>query len=102
MEAGAPPPRASKTPAQSAPARTLAPKTRTRAEHAFGRAPGEVAKDGGGVMKMAAKYLLSMVERLGKVGRARQVPEIPTGAPDPPPMTQWVGGGEGFRCHECL
>ena len=43
-------------------------------------------------MKMAANCLLDVAEKLDKVEKGRQEPEIATDAPDPPQVTQWVGG----------
>ena len=43
-------------------------------------------------MKMMANCLFKMAEKLDKVAEAILVPEIPTDTPDPPQMTQWVGG----------
>ena len=81
-------PRASKTPAQSAPAITLTPNARNLAENAFGRLPGERTKGGAGVIKMMANSLLDMAEKLDKVVKATLAPTTPTDAPDPPRMTQ--------------
>ena len=53
-------------------------------------------------METVMNCLLDVAEKLDRVGKARQVTEIPTNALNPPQITQWAWGTAGFKRHECL